>query len=74
LIIVGLDYRHAWTRDATAGRLLIRLQFTFLVTPVWNNMIFPTVQDKLALGSELLLKLLFPIVGQCIFHPDYHVS
>jgi hypothetical protein len=38
-------------------------QFTFLISVTWNNLGLPLIQDKLALGSELMVKILVPLIG-----------
>ena len=41
-------------------------QFTFLISFSWNNLGLPVIQDKLALGSEVLIKVLVPFVGKSL--------
>jgi hypothetical protein len=41
-------------------------QFTFLISVAWNQQGLPLIQDKLALGSEIMIKTLLPFMGQSL--------
>ncbi|CAD6578689.1 MAG: hypothetical protein TREMPRED_002243 [Tremellales sp. Tagirdzhanova-0007] len=37
--------------------------FTFLISVSWNNLGLPLIQEKLSLGSEVLIKIVIPFLG-----------
>lgn len=48
---------------ATTVGTIYLIIFTFLISGIWNQQGMPIIQDKLALGSEVALKLLIPFLA-----------
>ncbi|ORY31254.1 hypothetical protein BCR39DRAFT_527136 [Naematelia encephala] len=46
---------------ATTVGTIYLIIFTFLISGSWNNLGLPIIQDKLALGSEIAIKILVPL-------------